>query len=111
MYGAACRERAVIAALSRHLPGGRLVAVAGGLRHGVEGGEVLLAQLEFCCRAVLLEVGDALRAGDGQDVLALSEGPGDRDLGQGRAVAPGDPPDDRQEGLVALDSLGREARV
>src|SRR5215813_13539362 len=82
-----------------------LVAIAEGQRHRVELGEVLLAQLQVGRRAVLRQVAGARRAGDGQHVPALGQGPGDRDLARCRAVAPCGPPDDRQEGLVALDRL------
>ena len=44
-------------------------------------------------------------------VLGLRQDPRDRDLGERRIMAPGDPIDDGQDRLVARHRPGREARV
>src|SRR6188472_1344494 len=63
---------------------GRLVAIAGGgrsgRRHRVERRQIVRRQLDVERGEVLLEVGDALRARDGDDVLALRQRPGDGQL-------------------------------
>src|SRR4051794_35844911 len=89
-----------------------VVALAGGLRQlGVDPREVLARQLDVARRPVLLEVGDALRAWDRHDVVALRQDPGERELPGGDALLLGELADLRREALVALEVVTGEARV
>src|SRR5215211_1742811 len=63
-------------------PGGPRSSVAGGDRHRnlVKLGEDILRQVEVGRRGILLQTSHLLRAGDGNHMLPLRQGPGYGDL-------------------------------
>ena len=80
-----------------HAPG--IVALSGGFWDALpEAIQVLRAEAEGDRGNVLFQVLDALGAGDGYEVIALMEHPGDRELGRGDALL-------GRESLDPLDEL------
>src|SRR5436305_3343006 len=64
-----------------------VVALAGNLGQlGLDASDVVVAQADLRRAPVLLEVGDALGARDGDDVLALGKDPGERELARRDAL-------------------------
>src|SRR4051794_25930277 len=89
-----------------------VVALARDLRQlGVDALEVRAGQLDVKRGPVLLEIGDALRPRDRDDVIALRQHPRQRELAGGDALLLGELADLGCEQLVALEVLTREARV
>ena len=83
----------------------------GSRRQVVEAGELVVAQLYAVGGGVLLDAGDAAGAGDGGDVVALGQQPGQRGLGGGGAGLGPDGADLVDDGEVALEVLAGEAGV
>src|SRR3954451_12640082 len=84
---------------------------ARGLRQRVgDRAPLVTGQLHVGRRHVLLEVGAALRAGDGDDVLALVQHPGERELARGHALVGGELLEPADEVEVLLEVLALEAR-
>src|ERR671930_2146723 len=92
----------------RHPLRGVAVTQALGQRRG-DLGEVLGGQLDVERADVLLETLDAPGAGDRDDVVALREHPGERELRWGHALRCGELLDLGDEVEVALEVLGLEA--
>ena len=88
-----------------------VVALAGGRREVVQPFDLLGAQLDTIGGRVLLDAGDALGAGNGGDVVALREQPGQRDLCRCRPRLGGDGLDLVDDAQVAGEVLSGEARV
>src|SRR3954449_6603621 len=91
---------------------GLVVAAARGLRHRlVDPAQVLFGELDVARAGVLLEALGAARARDRDDVVALREHPGQRQLGGRAALLARDVLDDAHELEVALEVRALEARV
>lgn len=91
--------------------GGVAVAVDGGVGDdAAEGGEVVGGEGDVEGVPVFLKAGDAFGAGDGEDVEALGEEPGEGDLRGGGAFFLGDVADGVDEAEVEVEGLGLEAR-
>jgi hypothetical protein len=88
-----------------------VVAPAGGRGEIVKPLQLLFAQLDAVGGGVLLDAGDALGAGDGGDVVALCEQPGQRDLRRGGVELGGDGLDLVDDAEVLLEVALAEARV
>ena len=75
-----------------------VVPGAGGRGQGVEPLELVGGEHDGVGGGVLLDAGDAAGAGDGGDVVALGQQPGQRDLGGGGADLGADRPRPRRRG-------------
>src|SRR2546425_7069671 len=83
---------------------------AGGHRL-VDPREILLREIDRQRLHVLLEIGAPLGPRDGEDVLALREEPGERELGRGGALLPRDLFDPAHETEIVLEIALLEARM
>src|SRR5262245_27367389 len=100
--------RWTLAVERRHPLRGVAVAQALGQCRG-DLGEVLGRQLDIERADVLLETLDAPSAGDRDDVVALREHPGERELRRGHALRRGKLLDLAHQVEVALEALALEA--
>src|SRR3954469_23468047 len=73
--------------------------------------QLLGCQVDVRAPGVLLEIAALLRPGDGDDVLALREGPGERELRRRRALLLGDLLHALDETEVLVEVRSLEARV
>jgi hypothetical protein len=87
------------------------VVIAGCWGEVVELVDLLGGQLDAVGGDVLLDPGDALGAGDGSDVVALGQQPGQGDLRRGGAGLGRDGLDLVGDSQVALEVRAGEARV
>ena len=90
---------------------GLRVPLAGGRGEGVQPCKLTGGELEAVGGGVLLDSGDAPRAGNRGDVVALGEQPGQGDLCRGGVRLGGDGLDLVDDAQVALEVLAGEARV
>jgi hypothetical protein len=88
-----------------------VVALAGGRGQVAQPLELVVAQFDAVGGGVLLDAGDPAGAGDGGDVVALGEQPGQGDLRRCGAGLGGDGLDLVDDGQVALEVLPGEAGV
>src|SRR3954447_12978207 len=90
---------------------GRVMAFAGRWGEFVESGELVCAQLDPVGGGVLFDSGDAAGAGDGGDIVAAGEDPGQCGLGRRGADLGPDGADLVDDGEVAGEVLPGEAWV
>src|SRR5512134_919999 len=76
----------------------------------VDPAQIVVGQRDGKRADVLLEIAPAARAGNGHDILALSENPGERELGRLTALRGRQLLDMRHEVEVALEVLALESR-
>jgi hypothetical protein len=86
-------------------------AVAGGGVERVQALELVRGECDAVSGGVLFDAGDPAGAGDGSDVVAAGEDPGEGGLGRGGADLGADGGDFVDDGEVALEVLAGEPRV